>query len=59
MLAAVSQQVFDLGKHGVAGVFSRGDQLRRLHEFVPQHVMNVGLDEDVGGLARAGSRPFE
>jgi len=48
VLSAVSQQVFDLGKRGVAGVRSRSNQLGRLHKFIPQHVVHIGFDEDVG-----------
>ena len=60
MLAAVSQQVFDLGQRGVAGVRSGSNQLRRLHKLIPQHVMHVGFDQHVGnGLATAGSRRSE
>src|SRR5579864_3914262 len=48
MLAAVSQQVFDLGKRRVTGVGSGRDQLGRLHKLIPQHVVHVGFDEHVG-----------
>jgi len=48
MLAAVSQQVFDLGKRGIAGICSRSDQLGRLHKLIPQHVVHVGFDKHVG-----------
>ena len=47
LLAAVSQQVFDLGKRGVAGVRPRSNQLGRLHKFIPQHVVHVRFDEYV------------
>ena len=29
------------------GVFSRGDELRRFHKFIPQNVMNVRLDQHI------------
>src|SRR5579863_8579799 len=57
-LAGMCQQVFDFGKRGIAGICSRSNQLGRLDEFIPQHVMDIRFDQHVGkaspGLIRHG-----
>ena len=47
-LAGTSQQVFNFGKRTVASVRSRRNQLRRLHELIPEHVMDIRFYQHVG-----------
>ena len=46
-----SQRSADTRHRGPSSGFACGDELRSLHEFVPQDVVHIRLDQNVGGRA--------
>ena len=48
LLRVAIQYRFDLGHGGIRCVFPCGNELRSLHEFIPEHVVHPWFDEHVG-----------